>query len=108
MVSDTAGRVDFMMPPMTTFTVALDAPLESSAETPVIVKASMTYIWFKPPSAAAQDRMQKGIIRRIEAASRDEKKQILDRDIPAMMSARNTLESAHAPVVMATASAAIE
>ena len=101
MVADAAGRVDFMMPAMTTFSVKLDAPLDADAR-PVIVKASMTYIWFKPPSPEMQSRMQQGIIRRIEAATTAEKKRILEHDIPSMMAGRNTLESAYPPVVMAT------
>lgn len=103
MVNDVAGRADFMMPPMATFTVRLDAPLEDGAAVPVTAKASMIYVWFKPPTGEMQDRMQRGIIRRIEASSPEGKDRILDRDIPAMMAARNTLESTHPPVVMATA-----
>jgi len=102
MVGDAAGRVDFMMPAMTTFSVKLDALLDEDGKKPVIVKASMTYIWFKPPSAAAQNRMQKGIIRRIESATKAGKKKILEQDIPNMMAGRNLLESAYPPVVMAT------
>ncbi len=108
MVNDVAGRVDFMMPALATFTVALDAPLEQGAARPVMVKASLTYVWFKPPSSAAQNRMQQAIIRRIESSSPDQKKRILDHDIPALMAAKNTMESAHSPVTMATASAAVD
>ena len=106
MVADAAGRVDFMMPPMTTFSVSLDAPLDAG-EQPTLVKASLTYVWFKPPSPEAQDRMQKGIIRRIDAADEEGKKQILERDIPALMAAKNTMESTHSPVTMALTQAAL-
>ena len=41
---------------------------------------------------------QQGIIRRIESSPPEVKDHIVNRDIPAMMSARNTLEFAHAPL----------
>jgi|GEM_PF-2796097 len=107
MVSDVAGRVDFMMPAMTKFEVKLDAPLMDGA-VPTVVKASMTYVWFKPPSAAAQDRMQKGIIKRIEAADEAGKKKLLEVTIPGLMAAKNTMESAEPPVTMATAEAMLK
>jgi hypothetical protein len=102
MVADAAGRVDFTMPAMATFDVALEAPLDPGSA-PAVAKASLTYVWFQPPTPEMQNRMQQGIIRRIEAASPEGKQQILERDIPAMMAARNTLESSWPPVVMANA-----
>ena len=107
MVSDVAGRVDFMLPPMATEKIHAELSLGPD-EAPAAVKASLIYVWFVPPPPDAQDRMQKQIIRRIEASSQEGRDRILNHDIPAMMAGKNTLESAWPPVTMATAEAGVQ
>ena len=102
MVSDVAGRVDFMIPPYNAVYIPFTANLADSEEDEFTLHATLTYIWFVPPPPAAQNRMQQGIIRRIQTASPEEKQRILNRDIPAMMAARNTMESTYPPVRMAS------
>lgn len=104
MVSDMAGRVDFMIPPQKKFVERFEGKpdMEGAIET-LTVKASLIYIWFVTPPSEAKNRMQKAIIRRIESSPAEIKEKILNEEIPARMAAMNTLESTNPPVVMATA-----
>lgn len=104
MVSDVAGRVVFAIPAQKSIVESFNGKLDS--ENPgknIIVKASLTYLWFVTPPAEAKDRMQKDIIRRIESSPSEIKDKILNEEIPARMASMNTLESTNPPVVMATA-----
>lgn len=107
MVSDVADRIDFTIQPLTTERVHVELALDEGVR-PAKVKASLTYIWFAPPPAEAQDRMQKDIIRRIESSAAPIRDQILNEDIPALMAAKNTMESAYPPVLMATAESKVQ
>ena len=72
----------------------------SDDESVAVVKASLTYVHFVMPPSEAQNRMQQGIIKRIEAASPKEKEFILNTEIPGRMGAMNRLASAYPPIVM--------
>jgi hypothetical protein len=103
MVGDVAGRVDFMLPAQAETLVPVRILLEEGAATTGTLKASLTYVWFMPPPPEAQNHMQEGIIARMEGSSSEERERILDVEIPKLMAAKNTMESAYAPVAMAIA-----
>ncbi|GBC81583.1 hypothetical protein HRbin10_00695 [bacterium HR10] len=71
--------------------------------------ATLTYIFFAPPPPEAQNRMQQGIIARIQAAKTEqERAQILNEEIPARMRSMNVLATTYPPVVMASARKVLE
>lgn len=72
------------------------------------LKATLTYIFFVFPPPHMVDRMQKGIIKRIqEAPTQAEKDKMLNEEIPARMTSMNVLQSAYPPIVMAAKSMAL-
>lgn len=72
------------------------------------LKATLTYIFFVMPPPDAVNRMQQGIIARIQAAeTQEEKNKILNEEIPARMRSMNVLATTYPPVIMASVSKVI-
>lgn len=79
-------------------TASFDYPKDS---TKITAKANLTYVYFVMPPPDAQNRMQQGLIHRIQAAAtQKEKNFILNVEIPGRMAAMNRLVSAYKPVVI--------
>lgn len=79
--------------------------VEASFELPadgsrLTAKGSLTYVYFVMPPPEAQNRMQQGLIRRIQSGTQEDKDFILNVEIPGRMAAMNRLVSAYTPVVM--------
>lgn len=73
------------------------------------LKATLTYIFFVMPPPEAQNRMQQGIIARIQAAkTQEEKDKFLNEEIPARMRSMNILATTYPPVVMASETKTLE
>jgi len=82
-------------------TTEVEARLELPDDaSPVTAKASLTYVYFVMPPPEAQNRMQQGIIKRIQASTPEQKDFILNTEIPGRMAAMNRLASAYPPVLM--------
>lgn len=75
---------------------------------PITLKALMTYIHFVMPPPEAQNRMQQGLIDRVQRGTEEEKQKILNEEIPTRMASMNTLQSTYPPIRMAEASQTIE
>ncbi len=67
---------------------------------PFTVKANLIYNYFVIPPPEAQNRIQQGIIRRIQAGTPAQKDYILNVEIPKRMEAMNLLTSTYPPVLM--------
>jgi hypothetical protein len=67
---------------------------------PFTVKASLIYNYFVIPPPEAQNRIQQGIIKRIQASTPAQRDEILNVEIPRRMAAMNVLTSTFPPVLM--------
>ena len=104
MVDDVAGRGFDQVLEADQITEERFAVPIAEAKGQVELHATLTYLFFVTPPPEAKDRMQQGIIARIQQASLEERERILNEEIPARMAAMNTLETTHAPVIMAKGS----
>jgi hypothetical protein len=82
------------------FTVPLD-----DTKGAIELHATLTYIFFVTPPPEAKDRMQQGIIARIQQGTPEERDRILNEEVPGRMASMNTLETTYPPVIMAKADA---
>ncbi len=95
MLDNAIGREDFALKSGDNF-IPIDFPSIERGK----IKATLSYIFFSPPSEAVE-RMQNMIIKKIEMSDEKGRTKIIDEEIPARMLALNILETTFQPYVIA-------